>query len=78
MLPQSLIFHYSKTDTNTIINYLMSNEHWGSYEVYLYTNFIKFIPLNVNKLLLKKAKSSAAHYVNKDSYKHNVVVIQTN
>lgn len=40
-------------------------------EIMMYT-------LDVNKLLLKKAKSYVAYYVNKDSYKHAVVGIQTN
>lgn len=68
----------NKNDTDTIISYLIANDNWGSYEVYLYTNFIKFIPLDINNLLIKTAKKSAAHYVNKDRYKHAVVVIQLN
>ncbi|MFL2129897.1 helix-turn-helix domain-containing protein [Ruoffia sp. FAM 20858] len=68
----------NQTNTNTIINYLMANDYWGSYEVYLYTNFIKFIPLDINRLLLKKAKTSAANYVDEGNYKHSVVIIQTN
>lgn len=47
----------NNNDTDTIISYLIANNNWGSYEIYLYINFIKFIPLDINNLLIKTAKN---------------------
>ena len=71
---------YSNTPLNTseiniISQYLLYNDNWGNYEIHLYANFIKFIPLKINKILIKKSKKSASQYVGKENYKHSVVLI---
>lgn len=74
---------YSNTPLNTaeiniISQYLLYNDNWGNYEIHLYANFIKFIPLKINKILIKKSKKSASQYVGKENYKHSVVLIYIN
>ncbi|MBZ6526664.1 helix-turn-helix domain-containing protein [Aerococcaceae bacterium DSM 111021] len=69
---------YNNKDINTISKYLIHNENWGNYELHLYSNFIKFLPLHTNLILIKKAKNAASSFVGTESYKHTVVLLYIN
>lgn len=79
IIEQSINF-FAHTPLNTkdisiISQYLLKNNSWGNYEIQLYSHSIKFIPLDINKMLIKKAKKSVAKYVKKENYKHSVALL---